>query len=454
MFATRDSMWIELCSFLFFSTCCARAFAEDPAAAPRYHLTPGMELTYKGKSDFKYEGGAFHYKKETTAWVVRKNPDGSYRIVLRESMAMDREGDYKSQGKPDISLGYFDLFEDGRMGPNPELGYRIDPTDLFCKLPKDLTQAAGSWTQPASYDSSIKYKQNGNNGDGGFVMEAVHESRDDAVYLSARSSVIHFDPKQGLVRRLETKSAQGYGFVGKGTGEAELKSVEMRDEKFMKEFADASDRYFQASKQCEKLTERATKEPSETKNLLALAETTLTEARNAITQPMFRESLDHQLASHKQMTSYYEQQARDRAEVVGKPAAEWEAKDLAGRRHALKDYRGKVVLLDFWYRGCGWCMRAMPQIIQLADDFKDQPVAVLGMNTDQDEKDAQFVVDAMRLNYAVLKAQGIPEKYKVQGFPTLVIIDPNGKVADFHVGYSPTLRGDIGAIVKGLLPRP
>jgi thiol-disulfide isomerase/thioredoxin len=154
------------------------------------------------------------------------------------------------------------------------------------------------------------------------------------------------------------------------------------------------------------------------------------------------------------MASYYMKQAEDRAAVVGKPAAEWEAKDLQGKSHALNDFHGKVVLLDFWYRGCGWCMRAMPQIIQLADEFKDQPVAILGMNTDQNEKDAQFVVDAMKLNYPVLKAHGIPEKYKVQGFPTLVIIDPNGKVADLHVGYSPTLREDVGAIVKSLLPKP
>jgi thiol-disulfide isomerase/thioredoxin len=126
-------------------------------------------------------------------------------------------------------------------------------------------------------------------------------------------------------------------------------------------------------------------------------------------------------------------------------------KDLDGKSHSLKEYRGKVVVLDFWYRGCGWCVRAMPQINQLAEDFKDQPVAILGMNTDREEKDAKFVVEAMALKYPNLKAAGLPQKYGVQGFPTLILIGPDGTVRDLHVGYSPTLREDVAKEIRALL---
>jgi thiol-disulfide isomerase/thioredoxin len=91
-----------------------------------------------------------------------------------------------------------------------------------------------------------------------------------------------------------------------------------------------------------------------------------------------------------------------------------------------------VVVLDFWYRGCGWCIKAMPQLNALAGQFEGRPVAVLGMNTDRDEADAKFVSDAMGLKYETLRALGIPEKYGVQGFPTLVVIDPERKVRDMH----------------------
>ena len=147
--------------------------------------------------------------------------------------------------------------------------------------------------------------------------------------------------------------------------------------------------------------------------VLSQAETTLKDAREQLTVAVLREQIDEQLKSHSRMASYYAEEAKNRSAVLGQPAADWETKDLDGKTHSLKGYRGKVVILDFWYRGCGWCIRAMPQVKELAEEFKGQPVAVLGMNTDRDEKDAKFVVDEMSLNYPVLKAEGIPEKYSV-----------------------------------------
>ena len=187
--------------------------------------------------------------------------------------------------------------------------------------------------------------------------------------------------------------------------------------------------------------------------VLSRAEKTLKDAREQLTVPVLREQIDEQLKSHSRMAGYYAEEAKNRAAVLGHPAADWETKDLDGKAHSLKGYRGKVVILDFWYRGCGWCIRAMPQVKELAEEFKGEPVAVLGMNTDRDVKDAKFVVDEMSLNYPVLKAEGIPEKYKVRGFPTLIIVDQNGKVADIHVGYSPTLRADVAKSVRKLLTR-
>ena len=46
-----------------------------------------------------------------------------------------------------------------------------------------------------------------------------------------------------------------------------------------------------------------------------------------------------------------------------------------------------------------------------------------------------------------------PEKFGVQGFPTLIVIDPQGKVHDIHVGYTPTLREDVGRQIKALLEK-
>jgi thiol-disulfide isomerase/thioredoxin len=139
------------------------------------------------------------------------------------------------------------------------------------------------------------------------------------------------------------------------------------------------------------------------------------------------------------------------AETLNKKAAEWETADIDGKKHSLMDYRGKVVVLDFWFRNCEPCIKAMPELKEIAQKFRDKPVAILGMNIDPQEKDARFVVDKLKLNYPTLKAEGLPEKYDVHGFPTLVIIDQEGVVRDRHVGYSTNLLVEVSKTINNLL---
>jgi peroxiredoxin len=163
--------------------------------------------------------------------------------------------------------------------------------------------------------------------------------------------------------------------------------------------------------------------------------------------------LNERIKQHEQMAKYTLDDAERRAKVMGQPAAEFETTDLNGKKVKLADLRGQVVVLDFWYRGCGWCVKAMPQMNELAADFAGQPVAIFGMNTDRDEADARFVIEKMALKYPNLKAEGLPQKFGVQGFPTLIIVDQQGRVHDIHVGYSPTLRDDVGKVIRELLAK-
>jgi thioredoxin-related protein len=73
------------------------------------------------------------------------------------------------------------------------------------------------------------------------------------------------------------------------------------------------------------------------------------------------------------------------------------------------------------------------------------------MNTDMDEKDARSVVDKLKLNYPTLKAQGLIEKYNVQAFPTLVVIDQKGVIRGWHLGYPTNLRELVSKNITSLL---
>ena len=95
----------------------------------------------------------------------------------------------------------------------------------------------------------------------------------------------------------------------------------------------------------------------------------------------------------------------------------------------------------------------MPQVNQVAEHFDNQSVMVFGASVDENEEDALAVAEKMGLKYPVLKARELSEKYQVEGFPTLLIIDQQGIIRHVHSGYSPRLRDEIVEVVEGLLKR-
>ena len=334
---------------------------------PRYRLKVGQELKYHGTSDFKYENGSFGTKSDWQVWVVRANDDGGWRLVLRSSSQMTQTvgGREQGGGHADVTLAYCDLSPDGRIAPNDSLGFRLDPSSIFPRLPKDADEAKNGWREAnPRQDRRTEFKRPAGIADDadGWVFEGVCTSPSDRIYLSSSRARYVFDAKKGLVTRVESENAQGYGFKGKGTGTEELTAVELQDPDRVKTFAAESERYFEANRAYQDLLTKAGKDAKDADALLSRAETVLTDARETITLPVLREQVDEQVKKHAQMASYYAEEAKNRAAVLGQDAAEWETKDLDGKTHALKDYRGKVVILDFWYRGCGWCIRAMPQM--------------------------------------------------------------------------------------------
>jgi peroxiredoxin len=437
----------------------ARGADEVADPVPRYRLKVGQELSYRQTSELKYGSGAaagsLSSRADWDIWVVGRNADGSWRLVLRSSHS-DWQGKAPRGAKPSHSLTSCDLFPDGRLVTHDTAAHAPEPAAMFPRLPKDAAEAGKGWEDRRPRDDiHCAFRVVGPDRDDAnlLVFDEVRDSPLDKIYLSASRTRFWFDRKQGLVHHATGNNSQGYGFQGKGTGFVELRGARAKDAAWVKQLAAEADRYFAEHKKYNDLLIGAAKDGKDTEALLKKAEDVLAQMRANATMPLTKEQVDELEKGHKQTAEYLTQEAKRRAEVVGKPAAAWELKDLDGKAHALADYKGKVVVLDFWYRGCGWCMRAMPQVKQLADDFKGQPVAVLGLCTDPDEKDARFVADKMKLNYPVLRAKGVPEKYKVQGFPTLIVIDQEGAVRAFHVGYSATLRDDVAKVVRGLLAK-
>jgi thiol-disulfide isomerase/thioredoxin len=156
------------------------------------------------------------------------------------------------------------------------------------------------------------------------------------------------------------------------------------------------------------------------------------------------------LGEHDELAAFERKRREGQGKIVGRPSPDWTTEDFAGKKHALADYRGKVVVLDFWFRRCGWCVRSMPDVKDIAARYGDR-VAVLGMNVDRRDEDARFVIDALELSYPNLKARDLRDLYAVMGYPTVVVIDAKGVVRRIHHGSWPALRTELAALIDGLL---
>jgi peroxiredoxin len=117
--------------------------------------------------------------------------------------------------------------------------------------------------------------------------------------------------------------------------------------------------------------------------------------------------------------------------IVGAEAPEILGKDLNGHSLDLKDYRGRVVLISFWFAGCGPCIALVPDERKLIETFKDRPFALLSVNTDEDLDEAQKTAKEHKIDWPCWFDGGsgpIANDYNVLKWPTLYLLDKNGRI--------------------------
>lgn len=111
--------------------------------------------------------------------------------------------------------------------------------------------------------------------------------------------------------------------------------------------------------------------------------------------------------------------------------------DADGRKVKLSDYKGKVVLLNFWATWCGPCKLEIPWFVEFEKTFKDKGFAVLGVSMDEEgwEIVKPYIQDK-QVNYRVMVAtEEVAQKYGgVDALPTTFMIDREGKIASTHIG--------------------
>lgn len=128
--------------------------------------------------------------------------------------------------------------------------------------------------------------------------------------------------------------------------------------------------------------------------------------------------------------------------------------DISGQKLNLDDYKGKVVVLDFWATWCGPCRIEIPEFVEMQKRYRDQGLAIIGISMDDGPAPVKDFYKQFNMNYPVaLGDSKLAELYGgIFGLPTTLLIGRDGRIYAKHVGAT-----DISvfeAEVKELLSAP
>ncbi len=136
----------------------------------------------------------------------------------------------------------------------------------------------------------------------------------------------------------------------------------------------------------------------------------------------------------------------------GKPAPAFTLQDLNGKNVSLADFRGKVVILDFWATWCPPCVKEIPHFIELYEQYKDKGFAMVGISLDQAGISVvKSFAQKFQINYPILMTDGRVDKAYggIQSIPTTFVIDSAGNISKKYVGYidKAVFENDIKALL-------
>jgi len=131
----------------------------------------------------------------------------------------------------------------------------------------------------------------------------------------------------------------------------------------------------------------------------------------------------------------------DAPTMVGQQAPDFTLKALNGANLRLSEFRGQVVLVNFWARWANDTRREMPALNRINTTYGRAGLVVLGISIDEDLRRAQEFADSMKVSYPVMfdTGSGVGRDYQLGRLPMTILVDRSGVVRYSHLGYR---RGD------------
>jgi peroxiredoxin len=132
------------------------------------------------------------------------------------------------------------------------------------------------------------------------------------------------------------------------------------------------------------------------------------------------------------------------ASTLSGKAPEFTLKSRSGKNLRLSDYRGQVLLINFWASWCGPCRQEMPLLEDLYKRYSKLGFTIMGVNVDTDSTKANNYLRDITVTFPIVYdlTNAVSKSYNVNAMPTTVIVDRNGNMRFLHQGYKPGYERD------------
>lgn len=139
--------------------------------------------------------------------------------------------------------------------------------------------------------------------------------------------------------------------------------------------------------------------------------------------------------------------------AVSGVAPDFSLQSRDGGTISLSEFRGQVVMINFWATWCGPCREEMPHLEALYQRYSALGFTLLGVNVEEDSENAEAWLEEMPVSFPILfdPENRVSELYDVIAMPSTVLVDRQGNIRFSHDGYQPGYENDYQTQIRALI---
>ena len=143
----------------------------------------------------------------------------------------------------------------------------------------------------------------------------------------------------------------------------------------------------------------------------------------------------------------------DAASRQGQPVPDFKVISTSGQRISQGNYRGYVLILDFFATWCSPCRQSIPHLVELNRTYGNQGLQILGVSVGEEgERAVKAFADELRVNYPLsLAGDSTASDFGIRSVPVMYLVDKKGKIAEVYRGYNDDMGRSMEQTIKRLL---